>query len=105
VEAELLDEKEVMSLKPEPIGPVSSETARLAKLVFPDGCRWMKMRDELGTLYQDDLFAALFPKEGQPAHIVIPFADSLHIGGSQAAMYLAVAGTSLKNLRLPASNE
>lgn len=56
-----------MSLKSEPIGPVPPETARLAKLVFPEGCRWMKMRDELGTLYQDELFAALFPKEGQPA--------------------------------------
>ncbi len=27
----------------------------------------MKMRDELGTLYQDEMFAALFPKDGQPA--------------------------------------
>src|SRR5260370_31850599 len=61
------EEKEVMSLKPEPIGPVPPETARLAKLVFPAGCPWMKMRDEFGTLYQDEMFAALFPKEGQPA--------------------------------------
>jgi transposase len=27
----------------------------------------MKMRDELGTLFQDEMFAALFPKNGQPA--------------------------------------
>jgi len=67
VEAEMPEEKEVMSLKPEPIGPVPPETARLAKLVFPAGCPWMKMRDEFGTLYQDEMFAALFPKEGQPA--------------------------------------
>jgi transposase len=25
------------------------------------------MRDELGTLFQDEMFVALFPKEGQPA--------------------------------------
>src|SRR5437660_2447770 len=25
------------------------------------------MRDELGVLFQDELFAALFPKDGQPA--------------------------------------
>src|SRR5258708_16701024 len=56
-----------MSLKPEPIGPVPEETARLAKAVFPESSTFMKMRDELGTLYQDELFAALFPKEGQPA--------------------------------------
>ena len=56
-----------MSLKPEPIGPIPQETVRLAKAVFPEGSTFMKMRDELGTLYQDELFAALFPKEGQPA--------------------------------------
>src|SRR5258708_25645723 len=66
-QTEMLEEKEVMSLNPEPIGPVPPETARLAKVVFPEGCPWMKMRDELGTLYQDEMFATLFPKEGQPA--------------------------------------
>jgi transposase len=56
-----------MSLKAEPIGPVPQETARLAKVVFPEGSTFIKMRDELGTLFQDELFAALFPKDGQPA--------------------------------------
>lgn len=56
-----------MSLKPEPIGPVPEETARLAKAVFPEGSTFLKMRDELGTLFQDEMFVALFPKEGQPA--------------------------------------
>src|SRR5260370_29764424 len=60
-------EKKVMSLKPEPIGPIPPETVRLAKAVFPEGSTFMKMRDELGTLYQDELFAALFTKDGQPA--------------------------------------
>ncbi len=27
----------------------------------------MRMRDELGVLYQDEAFAALFPQDGQPA--------------------------------------
>ena len=56
-----------MSLKPEPIGPVPEETARLAKAVFPEGSTFLKMRDELGTLFEDEMFVALFPKEGQPA--------------------------------------
>lgn len=56
-----------MSLKPEPIGPVPQETARLAKIVFPEGCTFIKMRDEIGTLFQDEMFATLFPKDGQPA--------------------------------------
>lgn len=63
----LRKEKEGMSLKPLPIGPVPQETARLAKAVFPEGSTFIKMRDELGTLYQDERFAALFPKDGQPA--------------------------------------
>ena len=56
-----------MSLKPEPIGPIPEETARVAKAAFPKGSPFMKMRDELGVLYDDAMFAALFPKEGQPA--------------------------------------
>ncbi|MFL5655707.1 MAG: hypothetical protein ACJ8CB_16205 [Ktedonobacteraceae bacterium] len=56
-----------MSLKPEPICPVPQETARVVKAAFPKGSTFIKMRDELGVLFQDELFAALFPKEGQPA--------------------------------------
>src|SRR3989440_7602187 len=63
----LRKEKEEMSLKPIPIGPVPQETASLAKAVFPEGSTFIKMRDELGTLYQDEMFVALFPKDGQPA--------------------------------------
>jgi len=56
-----------MSLKPEPIGPVPEETARIARAAFPKGNLYLRLRDELGTLYQDDLFADLFPTRGQPA--------------------------------------
>src|SRR6059058_853995 len=56
-----------MSLKPEPMSPIPQETVRLAKAVLPEGSPFIKMRDELGTLYQDEMFVALFPKEGQPA--------------------------------------
>jgi len=56
-----------MSLKPEPIGSVPEETARIAHAAFPKGNRYMLLRDELGTLYQDELFADLFPACGQPA--------------------------------------
>src|ERR1700730_10060064 len=56
-----------MSLKPEPIGHIPPETARVARAAFPKGSIFMKMRDELGVLYRDDLFADLFPNNGQPA--------------------------------------
>lgn len=56
-----------MSLKPEPIGAIPAETVRVAKAAFPKGSLFMKMRDELGALYHDELFTTLFPKDGQPA--------------------------------------
>ena len=56
-----------MSLKPEPVSPVPEETSRIAHAAFPKGNRYMLLRDELGTLYQDELFADLFPACGQPA--------------------------------------
>lgn len=56
-----------MSLKPEPLCPIPLQTVRVAKAAFPKGCTFLTMRDELGVLYQDEMFAALFPKDGQPA--------------------------------------
>jgi len=56
-----------MSLKPEEIPPVPEETARVAKAAFPDGSPIMRLRDALGTLFDDELFADLFPTRGQPA--------------------------------------
>jgi hypothetical protein len=56
-----------MSLKPEPIPPVPEETARIARAAFPRGNVVIQMRDALGTIYTDDLFADLFPTHGQPA--------------------------------------
>ena len=55
-----------MSLKPSPIQPVPEETARVARAVFRKGNPLLKMRDELGTIFQDEDFADLFPKLGQP---------------------------------------
>src|SRR5947207_13355319 len=56
-----------MSLKPQAICPVPQETARVARAVFPKGNLSMQMRDVLGSIYTDEDFADLFPKEGQPA--------------------------------------
>jgi transposase len=46
---------------------IPEETARVAKAAFPKGNPYMKMRDELGVLYQDSEFADLFPTTGQSA--------------------------------------
>lgn len=56
-----------MSLRSEPILPVPQETAHIARAAFPKGNLYLKMRDELGTFYEDTDFAELFPTRGQPA--------------------------------------
>jgi len=56
-----------MSMYPEPIFDVPELTAEVAKAAFPKGNRYMKMRDELGTVYTDQQFADLYPQVGQPA--------------------------------------
>ncbi len=56
-----------MSLHPQPLPAIPEETARLAHAVLPEGNVYMQMRDELGTLYQDQDFLDLFPTHGQPA--------------------------------------
>lgn len=74
-----------MSLKPQPISPVPEETARIAHAAYPKGNVYMHMRDELGTIYEDESFAHLFPNNGQPAEApwrlalvsIIQFAEGL----------------------------
>jgi transposase len=54
-------------LRPQPIGPVPEDTARVARAAFPKGHPWLRLADELGPLFTDATFAALFPTHGQPA--------------------------------------
>ena len=56
-----------MSLHRQPIPPLPEATARVARIAFPHGNLTVMMRDELGTLFTDNAFAALFPTRGQPA--------------------------------------
>src|SRR5512135_3394950 len=55
-----------MWLRPNPLPPVPAETARVAHAVFPRVTTYLRLRDELGPLYDDRDFAALFPRRGQP---------------------------------------
>jgi transposase len=56
-----------MSLHPQPIGPVPEETARVARAAFPGGNVYLALRDELGTIFRDEDFTALYPSRGRPA--------------------------------------
>src|SRR3954453_20224907 len=55
-----------MSLRPEPIGAIPVETARVARAAFPKGNVVTRLRDELGALYEDGDFRKLYPVRGQP---------------------------------------
>ncbi len=56
-----------MSMHLHTIGSIPEETVRVARAAFPRGNIYLTMRDQLGTVYEDQNFAALFPKRGRPA--------------------------------------
>lgn len=56
-----------MSLTPQPLDPIPSETVRVARAAFPHPSQFMQMRDQLGAIYEDTAFTALYPRRGHPA--------------------------------------
>jgi hypothetical protein len=66
VQSSLL-ENTAMSMHPQPIGLVPEDTARVARAAFPKGNLYMQIRDELGTIYDDEDFSELFEVRGRPA--------------------------------------
>jgi transposase len=56
-----------MSLQPTQPYIVPEQTARIAKAAFPQGTLGLHLYDHLGTIFQDQDFADLFPQRGQPA--------------------------------------
>ena len=57
-----------MAMKPQPIPEIPAETIRVVRTVFPKGNIYIHLRDSLGTIYQDELFADLYPERGQLAY-------------------------------------
>ncbi|BCL84590.1 IS1182 family transposase [Ktedonobacteria bacterium brp13] len=55
-----------MTLQPQNEFSIPEETIRVARAAYPKGTRYMKMRDALGTIYQDQSFTHLFPHNGRP---------------------------------------
>jgi transposase len=61
-----------MSLRPEPLPPIPDATAAAVRAAFPKGNLYVDLRAEFGTLYDDPLFADLYPPEGRPV-VVAPW--------------------------------
>src|SRR5262249_23880752 len=53
--------------KPSLVPDVPELTARIARAAFPKGNPYLRLRDELGPVFRDGDFAALYPRRGQPA--------------------------------------
>src|SRR5919106_3467930 len=56
-----------MSLKLGPIQLIPEETIPVARAAFPKGNLYLTLRDKLGSIFQDEDFAGLFPADVQPA--------------------------------------
>lgn len=56
-----------MSLQSQTIVSIPVQTRQVAQAAFPQGNRYIQLRDTLGILYEDELFADLFSHRGQPA--------------------------------------
>src|ERR687890_1436149 len=80
-----------MSLRPEPVGEIPAETARVARAAFPKGTVVTRLRDEFDALSEDEDFRSLYPARGQPGltpwrlALVTVFQFLEHLSDRQAA--------------------
>lgn len=56
-----------MSMQPQSIPPVPPDTVAVVRAAFPKGNLYMRLRDTLGTIYEDEAFTPLFGRRGKPA--------------------------------------
>src|SRR5947207_5394243 len=54
-----------MTLHPQDEFSIPEETVRVANAAYPKGNVYIKMRDAVGTIFQDQTFAHLFPHNGR----------------------------------------
>jgi transposase len=58
-----------MTLRPQPLPPVPEATVAAVQAAFPKGNLYVALRAEFGTLYDDQLFADLYPPQGRPVEV------------------------------------
>jgi transposase len=58
-----------MTWHPQPLPPVPEATAAAVRAAFPKGNLYVDLRTEFGTLYEDQLFADLYPPQGRPVEV------------------------------------
>src|SRR5215475_10113131 len=63
----LSERRPSMTMHPQACYLIPAETERVAHAAFPKASPIMRIRDELGMLFPDSYFTALFPQVGQLA--------------------------------------
>jgi transposase len=58
-----------MTLGPQSLPPVPEATVAVVHAAFPKGILYVDLRAEFGTLYDDQLFADLYPPSGRPVEV------------------------------------
>jgi hypothetical protein len=58
-----------MALHPHILPPVPETTAAAVQAAFPKGNLYIDLCTEFGTLYNDQLFADLYPPQGHPVAV------------------------------------
>ena len=58
-----------MTLRPQPLPPVPEAMGAAVQAAFPKGNLCVALRAEFGTLYEDQLFADLYPPQGRPVEV------------------------------------
>jgi transposase len=58
-----------MTLRLHPLPPIPEATAAAVQAAFPKGNLYVALRTEFGTLYDDQLFADLYPPAGRPVEV------------------------------------
>jgi|GEM_PF-2039806 len=57
-----------MLTHPQSIPEIPLQTVEVARASFPKGNIYIKIRDTLGSIFEEEVFADLFPQNGQPAY-------------------------------------
>src|SRR4026207_752737 len=58
-----------MTLRPHPLPPIPEATVAAVQAAFPKGNLYVALRAEFGALYDDQLFADLYPPQGRPVEV------------------------------------
>ena len=58
-----------MALRPHTLPPVPEATVAAVRAAFPKGNLYVDLHAQFGTLYNDQLFADLYPPEGRPVEV------------------------------------